>query len=142
MKKIIITFVLAVFSVFAIACNSAGDGGSATGGKVVKTHTAENLKVALSTDDGVIREGKEEFTLAFTDASGNPVKMNAVSVNFHMPAMGTMAVMNDPATITSTAQPGVYKGTVNLQMGGEWQVQIAYEGAAGSGKTSFPITAQ
>ena len=68
--------------------------------------------------------------------------MDAVSVNFNMPAMGSMTEMNDAATITSTTTPGVYKGDVNLQMAGEWQVQIAYEGAAGKGKTSFPITAQ
>lgn len=139
MKNLIITLILTVISVFIAACNS---GDPASGGKAVKTHTADNLKVTLSTDDGVIKNGKEEFTLTFTDASGNPVKMNAVSVNFHMPAMGTMAVMNDPATMSSTAQPGVYKGTVDLEMAGEWQVQIAYESAAGSGKTSFPITAQ
>lgn len=138
MNKFILTLILAVFSLFFVACNS---GGSATG-KVIKTHSAEKLNIALSTDDGVIKNGKEEFTLAFTDASGNPVKMDAVSVNFYMPAMGSMAEMNDAATVTSTATPGVYKGNVNLKMAGEWQVQIAYEGAAGKGKTSFPITAQ
>ena len=140
MKKLIFTSILVVFSLFFVACNSGGD--SATSGKVIKTHTADNMKITLSTDNGVIKNGKQEFTLAFTDASGNPVKMDAVSVNFHMPAMGSMAAMNDAATMTSTATPGVYKGSVNLQMAGEWQAQIAYEGAAGKGKTSFPITAQ
>lgn len=139
MNKIIVTLILAVFSVFLIACGSGGD--SAANGKVVKTQTADNMKITLSTDDGVIKNGKEEFTLSFTDASGNPVKMDAVSVNFNMPAMGSMAAMNDAATLTSTSTPGVYKGTVDLQMAGEWQVQIAYEGA-GKGKTSFPVTAQ
>lgn len=141
MKKIVITLILAVFSVFAIACNSGGDN-SAAGGKVVKTHTADNLKITLLSDDGVIKNGKEEFTIVFADASGNPARIDAASVNFYMPAMGTMAVMNDAATLTSTATPGVFKGAVDLEMAGEWQVQIAYEGADGKGKTSFPITAR
>lgn len=141
MNKLVITLVLSVFSIFFLAACGAG-GDSSTSGKVIKTHSADNIKITLSTDDGVIKNGKEDFTLAFTDESGNPIKMDAVSVNFFMPAMGSMAAMNDPATVTSTVTPGVYKGTVNLEMAGEWQVQIAYEGAAGKGKTSFPITAQ
>jgi hypothetical protein len=56
--------------------------------------------------------------------------------------MGTMPVMNDAATVTSSGTPGVYKGTVNLQMAGEWQTQVSYEGAAGKGKAVLPIVAQ
>ncbi len=139
MKKITFMLILVAFSILFAACNS---GDTATSGKLVKDTTANNLKITLSTADGVIRDGKNEFTLAFTDASGNPVEMDAVAVNFHMPAMGTMAVMNDPATITTSGTPGVYKGTVNLQMAGEWQTQITYEGAAGKGKAVLPIVAQ
>ena len=59
-----------------------------------------------------------------------------------MPTMGTMPAMNDAATLTTSGMPGVYSGKVKLEMAGEWQVQIAFEGAAGKGKTSFPIMAQ
>ncbi len=139
MKKLTFMLILVAFSILFVACNS---GGTATSGKVVKETTANNLKITLSTADGVIRDGKNEFTLAFTDASGNPSEMDAVAVNFHMPAMGTMAVMNDPATITTSGSPGIYKGAVNLQMAGEWQTQVTYEGAAGKGKAVLPIVAQ
>ena len=92
MKKFI--FILALFgiSIFAFAC-----GNSATSGKTVKTGTAGNMTVTLATDSGVIKDGDNDFTLTFTDASSKPVDVGAVSVNFHMPAMGTMPVMNDPA---------------------------------------------
>ena len=137
MKKLI--FILALFgiSIFA-ACG----GDSATSGKTVKTGTAGNMTVTLATDSGVIKDGDNDFTLTFSDASGKPVDVGAVSVNFHMPAMGTMPVMNDAATLTTTGTPGVYKGKVKLQMAGEWQTQIAYEGAAGKGKAVLPIVAQ
>ena len=98
--------------------------------------------MTLSTDDGVIKRGDEEFTLSFADASGKAVDIGAASLNFFMPAMGSMSAMNDPATLTTTGTPGVYRGTAKIEMAGEWQVQIVYEGAAGKGKTSFPITAQ
>lgn len=141
MKKFI--FILALFSVsiFLSACNSGGNS-SATSGKTVKAGSVNNMTVTLATADGVIRDGANDFTLTFADASGKPVDVGAASVNFHMPAMGSMAVMNDAATLTTSGTPGVYNGKVKLQMAGEWQVQIAYEGAAGKGKTSFPITAQ
>ena len=132
MKKLI--FILSLFSVsiFLYACNSGG-GNSATSGKAVKTGSVNNLTVTLSTDDGVIKRGDEEFTLTFADASGKPVDVGAASVNFFMPAMGSMSAMNDAATLTTSGTPGIYRGKVKIEMAGEWQVQIAYEGAAGKG---------
>jgi hypothetical protein len=140
MKKLIFIAALFTISAFTFACSSGGNSG--TGGKTVKSGTVNNLTVTLATPDGTIKNGANDFTLTFADASGRPVDVGAVSVNFFMPAMGTMAAMNDAATLTTSGTPGIYNGKVKLQMGGEWQVQIAYEGAAGKGKTSFPITAQ
>jgi hypothetical protein len=59
-----------------------------------------------------------------------------------MPAMGSMAAMNDAATFTTTNTPGVYRGKVDLEMAGEWQAQITYDGAAGKGKFNIPVIAQ
>ena len=132
MKKLIISLTLFSLSIFLLACGSGG-GSSAGGGKTVKTGTVNNLTVTLATADGVIRSGANDFVLSFTDASGKPVAVGAASVNFFMPAMGTMAAMNDAATLTTTGTPGVYNGKVKLEMAGEWQVQIAFEGAVGKG---------
>ena len=143
MKKLL--FVLALFSlsVFAFACGGSSSGGNpAATGKTVGKASVNNMTVTLATETGVLKNGANDFTLTFADASGKPVDVGAASVNFFMPAMGSMAAMNDPATLTTSGTPGVYNGKVKLEMGGEWQVQIAYEGAAGKGKASFPITAQ
>lgn len=141
MKKLIIISALLSISIFLLACGSGG-GSSATSGKTVKTGTVNNLTVTLATADGVIRNGANDFTLSFTDASGKTVDVGAASVNFFMPAMGTMSAMNDAATLTTSGTPGVYNGKVKVAMAGEWQVQVAFEGGAGKGKTSFPIIAQ
>ncbi|MDQ4121118.1 MAG: FixH family protein [Acidobacteriota bacterium] len=141
MSKILLVFSLSVFALIAAACGASSNDQAA--GKTIKSGAAgNNLTVTLANADGVLRDGKNELTLTFTDASGKPVDVGAVSLNFHMPAMGTMPVMNDAATLTTSATPGVYKGTVNLQMAGEWQAQITYEGAAGKGRANLPITAQ
>ncbi|PYS85669.1 MAG: hypothetical protein DMF70_04105, partial [Acidobacteria bacterium] len=93
-------------------------------------------------DSGVLKRGNQEITISFLDASGKLVDPGAMSLNFHMDQMGTMAAMNDSATITTTSTPGVCRGKVNIEVGGEWQGQLAYEGPAGKGKTTFSVSVQ
>ena len=50
--------------------------------------------------------------------------------------------MHEQATLTTTQTPGVYRAKANIEMAGEWQAQVSYEGAAGAGRGSFPVTAQ
>ena len=124
-----------------IALAACGAGGGA-GDKEIKSGKVGQLTATLANSDGVLRHGEQELTVTFKDASGKAVDVGSASLNFYMPAMGTMPVMNDAATLTTTSTPGVYRARVNVQMSGEWQAQIAYEGPAGAGKGSFPVTAQ
>lgn len=145
MKKSV--FVLAFASLVALfiaaACGSkSGSNGGVTSGKTIKTVTVGNLNATLSNSTGQLKQGDQEVTLTFTDSSGKAVDVGAVSLNFHMPAMGSMAAMNDAVTFTTTGTPGVYRGKVNIEMAGEWQGQLAYEGPAGTGKTTFTVTAR
>ncbi len=144
MKKTLVISLLLSIAVFAAACggtDTAGD--SSATGKEIKSGTAgNNLTATLSSADGVLRKGKQTVMLKFADQSGKPVDVGAASLNFHMPAMGTMAVMNNAATLTTTGTPGVYSGSVDLEMSGEWQAQISYQGPAGNGKANIPVTAQ
>lgn len=140
MKKLAIGLSLIAVAVLAVAC---GSGSAPAGGKVIKSAPAgNNLTVALATSDGVLKHGDSEFTLTFSDSSGKPVDVGAVALTFHMPQMGTMQAMNDAATFTTTDTPGVYRGKANIEMAGEWQVQITYDGPKGRGQASFPVTAQ
>ena len=147
MKKsaivIVIAIALGVVVVIAAACGSkTGTDGSVPTGKVIKAVPVGNLTATLSNDSGVLKHGNQELMLSFTDASGKPVDVGAVSLNFHMPQMGSMAAMTDSVSFTTTNTSGVYRGKVNIEGGGEWQAQLAYEGATGKGKTTFALTAQ
>ncbi|HEU4596201.1 MAG TPA: FixH family protein [Pyrinomonadaceae bacterium] len=146
MMKIIATLGVVAVLLAAAACGpgSAGSGGGAAAetGKEIKSGKVGSLTVIISNEEGVLKQGDEEFFVTFKDAAGKPVDVGAASLNFYMPAMGTMPVMNDPATLTTTATPGVYSAKAKIEMAGEWQAQVAYEGSAGSGKGSFPVTAQ
>ncbi len=142
MKKSVIAIVIALSVVIAAACGQkTGTGGTVPTGKI-RAVPVGNLTATLSNESGVLKKGNQELTLSFTDAAGKPVDVGAVSLGFHMPQMGSMAAMTDSVTFTTTNMPGVYRGKVDIELGGEWQGQLAYEGPAGKGKTTFSVTAQ
>jgi hypothetical protein len=137
---IVLTIALGAVLVMAAACGSKTKSNeSVATGKVIKTVPVESLTATLSSSTGQLKQGDQEVMLSFTDSSGKPVEIGAVSLNFHMPSMGGMAAMNDAVTFTTTSTPGVYRGKVNIGMAGEWQGQLAYEGLAGKGKTTFSV---
>jgi hypothetical protein len=135
-RAIALTLIVAALTI-AAACGSGGGGT-----KEIKSGKVGELAVTLANNDGVLRHGDAELTVTFRDASGKAVDVGSASLNFHMPAMGSMAAMNDAATLTTTSEPGVYRAKVKLEMAGEWQAQLAYEGPHGAGKGTFPVTAQ
>ncbi len=138
-SRFIIIFASIGLLTFALAC---GPRGNSSTPREIKSGTIGRLTVTLANTDGVLRHGEQEFTVTFKDAAGQPVDVGAATLTFHMPAMGPMAAMNDAATLTTTATPGVYHAKTKIEMAGEWQAQVAYEGPAGTGKGSFPVTAQ
>ena len=140
MKKLIAT--TALLSALLLTLAACGGGGGGGAGKEFASGKVGSLTVSLANSNGVLKDGEQDLTVTFKDASGKTVDVGSASLNFHMPAMGTMPVMNDPATLTTTSTPGVYGGKVKIEMAGEWQAQVAYEGPAGSGKGSFSVTAQ
>ena len=145
MKKSVlaIAFLSIVALIIAAACGSkTASNVSVPSGKTIKSVTVANLTATLSNSTGQLKPGDQEVMLVFTDPSGKPVDISAMSLNFHMDQMGTMAAMNDSVTFTTTSTPGVCRGKVHIEVAGEWQGQLAYEGPAGSGKTTFTVTAQ
>jgi hypothetical protein len=140
MRRVVFTYSICTVLLFVAACGSKS---GSDAGKVIKSGSAgNNLTVELSNSSGMLKHGNEEFFLTFKDASGRPVDVGSVALNFFMPGMGTMPAMNKAATLTTTGTPGVYHGNANLEMGGEWQAQITYEGTVGKGQATIPITAQ
>jgi len=139
-KSLVISLILIAALVVVAACTKSTT--NVASGKPIATATVNNLTATLSNSPGQLKTGEQEVMLAFTDPSGKPVDVGAVSLNFHMPAMGGMAAMNDAVTFTTTSTPGVYSGKVNIGMAGEWQGQLAYEGPAGKGKATFSVTAR
>ncbi len=140
--KLYLLITALIFAGFAAACGSGGGTAVATGKPIKSGPAGNNLTVTIANSDGVLRKGKQDLNVTFADASGKPVDVGSASVNFFMPAMGSMSAMNTPATLTTTATPGVYAAKADVEMSGEWQVQVKYDGPAGKGNATLAITAQ
>jgi len=140
MSKYILAFSLLVLLSLAAACGSKSS--SVDTGKVIKSAPVGNLSVTLSSSSGQLKHGGDEFLVTFKDSSGKPVDVGAAALTFHMPQMGSMAQMNDHAALTTTDTPGIYRAKAEIEVAGEWQAQISFEGPAGKGQTSFSVTAQ
>lgn len=138
LKIVVALLFLAAISLVA-ACRSAGTSGS---DKVIKSTKSGDMTIGLSSATGELKNGENDLMITFTDASGKLVDVGAASLSFHMAAMGSMAEMNDKATLTTTDTPGKYHAQVNIEMAGTWEAQVKYQGAHGSGQVSMSVQAK
>lgn len=128
-----------VLAVTAAALLVACSGGS---GKPVQTAKVGDTQVSLSTASGTLTHGANDVTLAFSDAAGKPADVKEPSLRFTMPAMGTMGAMSATPVLAPAGQPGVFKGTVGLDMKGTWQATISFQDAAGPHQTTVDVQVQ
>lgn len=79
----------------------------------------------LTTEPSPPRKGANIVRVKLTDADGKPLPGAQVRVTFFMPAMPAMgmAAMRVPASL-SESSPGLYEGSVRLEIGGTWQVTL------------------
>jgi hypothetical protein len=138
-KSLALSFLAITLALVAAACSKTG---SAEGGKVIKSSKSSDMTVTLSNSTGELKSGDNELMVTFTNAEGKPIDVGAASLNIHMAGMGTMAEMNDKATLTTTETPGKYHAKVNIEMKGSWEAQVKYQGAHGTGQTSMTVQAK
>jgi len=138
-RTIVISVAIAIPLFVLSACERSG---SSSGEKIVKSTRSGDTTIALSSASGEIKSGENDLTLSFTDASGNPVDVPAASLKFYMPAMGSMAEMNDVATLTTTGAPGKFKVRVNIEVAGSWEAMISFQGSRGTVQATMSVTAK
>ena len=79
MKKMMLLSGLIVIELVIAACGSK----TATAGKVIKSApVGNNLTATLSNNDGVLRNGDNEFFIAFKDSSGKEVEVGSGRFEF------------------------------------------------------------
>lgn len=107
--------------------------------KVIQTHKTKATAVALLSESGQWREGKNTFVLEFTSVStGQSMDVGKVTLSTSMPMPG-MAPMLAGATLSPDKVPGRYLGTISFPDRGARQVTVAWDGPAGKGSTQFSV---
>lgn len=139
-KTTITILAIAILALTLAACG--GGAGSSGSEKAIKSTQSNNLTITLASVDGQLKSGENDLLLTFTDASGKTVDVGAASLKFHMPAMGSMAEMNDTASLTTTNIPGKYHAKVDIEVGGTWEAMISYQGPHGTGQASMTVQAK
>ncbi len=108
-------------------------------GSVIARSGSNGVTAILSNSNGYLSEGQNEFTLELRNDQGGAVEAGAITLYFDMPAMGSMPHMKNEAALTTTNRPGVYRGTVAIEMKGTWQTKLSYEGPGGGNQFTFAV---
>jgi Cu(I)/Ag(I) efflux system membrane protein CusA/SilA len=102
------------------------------------SHKVDNLTVNLIHPQGQLRQGSNEILIEFRDAQGQLVDVGNVKfdTDMNMPGM----VMHSGATIDRTNTPGRYRAKIKIDMSGEWNAKISFQGPHGQDQQSFSLT--
>ncbi len=112
-----------------------------TTANVVRTIRSGNVDVVLLSPTGVLRQGRNTFTIEFRSAdTGALVDAGSVRASANMPMPGM--VMSGNLLVNSAGVPGRYTATAEFGMAGAWQMSIEWDGPAGRGSVSFEGTVQ
>ena len=97
------------------------------------------LDVVLLSEGEALRQGKGAFFLEFKDPRGQLVDVGTVTVTATMTMPG-MAPMFGDNTVKEAATKGRYEVASDLEMAGTWRLTVEWNGPAGRGSASLPVT--
>jgi len=106
--------------------------------KTMQTQKTKDAVVALKSETGQWKPGKNAFVLEFSSPSGQPFDAGKVTLSTSM-AMPGMAPMVTGATVAPDKAVGRYLGTIDFPDSGTRQVTVSWDGPAGKGSTKFSV---
>jgi uncharacterized protein YfaS (alpha-2-macroglobulin family) len=137
MKRLLLLFLCTLF-LFGCDRQQAPKKTSSSQPVILSTTVAPNsaFKMSISFDPPQPLMSKEtRFTLTLTDLSGSPVNGANVKGALVMPLMD----MGKNEFSLQGKAGGVYEGTGQFTMSGEWEVVCTADAAGKSGKTTFNV---
>ena len=99
-----------------------------------------DLDVVLLANDGAVSDGKDAVVVEFR-RGGTLIDVGTVKGFASMPMAGLPDMMGS-AFLERGDVSGRYNAELDLSMSGGWQLKLEWEGPAGKGKASIPITAE
>lgn len=129
----------AVVWVFLLSTSLLGGGAWGAEPKVIQTYKSKDVVIALLSDSGQWKPGKNSFVVEFKSVSTQqPLDGGKVSLSAGM-VMPGMAPMIAGASLTPGKEPGQYLGTISFPDAGTRQVTVTWDGPAGKGSARFSV---
>ena len=102
------------------------------------TQNINDLTVNFVAREGALRQGNNEVLIEFRDHNGQLVDVGNVrfDIDMNMPGMQ----MHSGGTIERTNTPGRYRAEMKIDMPGDWNAKISFDGPHGHGHQSFSLT--
>ena len=125
-------------ALLALALAATVAGCSGDGDQAITTSAGElTFEVALRTDPPRQQDNLIEVTVR--DRDGRPVEGAQVEISASMPAMAGAPAMRSRAGVEPLGG-GLYRGELDLAMGGTWGLDVSVESSAGEGSASYSLT--
>src|SRR6266436_4738793 len=108
--------------------------------QAIASDSMNDLTVRISDRDGHLRQGDNETTIEFRDAKAHLVDVGKVNlqINSNMPG----SQIHRDVVVERTATRGLYRGKIQVDMSGDWNMKISYDGPHGKGETTFTVPAE
>ena len=108
--------------------------------QAIASNSINDLIVRISDRDGHLRQGDNETTIEFRDAKARLVDVGKVNLQIDS-NMPSTQIPRD-VVVEHTATRGLYRAKIQVDMSGDWNMKISYDGLHGKGETTFPVPAE
>ncbi len=132
---VVVVALIGAVITWRLARSGAPEAGTSDSGTVVHTERSGSVDVVVLSPTGMLRTGRNNFTIEFRSPGGGLVDVGTVRVaaNMTMPGMA----MSGNVQVQPSGVPGRYTATAEFGMAGAWPVSIEWEGPAGRGSATF-----
>jgi hypothetical protein len=140
-RRVLITVVLLIAVVGALVLGwrltrpLATAAGPPAEGRVVLTVESGDINIVGLSTTGILRNGRNTFTIEFRSSSGALLDVGTVRVNANMTMPGM--VMPGNVQVRPSGVPGRFTATAEFGMAGSWPITVEWNGPAGSGSAHF-----
>jgi len=108
--------------------------------QAIASNSINDLTVRISDRDGRLHQGDNETTIEFRDAKARLVDVGKVNLQIDSNMPGTQ--IHPDVVVERTATRGLYRATIQVDMSGDWNMKISYDGPHGKGETTLPVPAE
>src|SRR5207302_5857468 len=96
------------------------------------TQNVSDLTANFIAREGHLRRGNNDALIEFRDRNGQLVDVGNVKFDMDMNMPGMQ--MHSGATIERTNTPNRYRAKIKIDMAGDWNAKISYDGPHGKGQ--------